>query len=241
MKFGNTFKDKTGMRFGRLVAITPIHRPYKDTTRVWWVCKCDCGEMSTVAGASLHSTGTKSCGCLLSESTRKRFTKHGHSPTGGKVSSEYKSWLGMHSRCRGNDPDNRRLYFDKHITVCERWNDFSAFLNDMGNKPTPRHSIDRKDGSKGYCPDNCRWATPKEQANNNSRNRPVTAFGKTRNIVEWAELVGISAHCISRRLFRGWKAERAVTMPPQPKIKNRHGGMPPEHQPTYETQNIQAM
>jgi hypothetical protein len=108
------------------------------------------------------------------------------------------------------DYPTSRNHFGKGITVCERWLSFEAFFADMGPKPTPQHTIDRIDNTRGYSPDNCRWATHKEQANNKTNNRTVTYEGITQTLMAWAEQLGVDEARIRWRLNRGWPVEDAL-------------------------------
>lgn len=94
--------------------------------------------------------------------------RHGHT-VNGAYSPTYGSWQAMLARCRYENRDNADRYRDKGISVCQRWNSFDNFLADMGERPAGT-TLDRRDGSKGYEPDNCRWSTPTEQARNTRRN-----------------------------------------------------------------------
>jgi hypothetical protein len=127
---------------------------------------------------------------------------HGHT-RGGKVSSEYSSWMAMRSRC--DNPDNNRyhLYGARGIAVCERWGAFANFLVDMGPKPSPEHSIERLDGDGNYEPGNCKWATRYEQGANKRNNRLVTINGITQHASAWGRETGLGEHEILRRLYRG--------------------------------------
>lgn len=129
----------------------------------------------------------------------KNLYKHGLTR-----SPEHKTWLSMMTRCCWSNPEREdwHLYQGKGITVCERWHEFVNFLTDMGHKPTPKHTIERCNSSLGYSPENCKWATPKEQANNTTRNRPIICNGETKNLQGWADSVGISAASMSERLDR---------------------------------------
>lgn len=222
------FIDRAGIRYGRLTAISPIRKITRGRPKVWWLCKCDCGNPTEVESGCLSNGNTASCGCLLSESTRKRFTKHGHSPA-GKHSSEYSSWSQMKSRCAGSSEHNLRLYKNRGIKVCDRWlHSFENFLADMGKKPSPKHSIDRIDGSKGYEPSNCRWATTKQQANNTRTNLILEINGEKMTAAQAGEKFSMNSDCIIRRIRRGWSITAAITLRPDRKrqIKNTTGSPP---------------
>jgi hypothetical protein len=162
-------QDLTGRRFGRLVVSELVEiRQYTGTRAYIWRCQCDCGAQSRVASGGLTQGRISSCGCWNREINRTLHTKHGHCArrsTG--ETSEYRSWRHMVERCENPSEKRYASYGGRGIKVCDRWkNNFSAFLADMGQKPSPKHSIDRKDNDLGYEPGNCRWATPKQQAHN---------------------------------------------------------------------------
>lgn len=164
--------DLTGVKFGRL---TVIKRDDTKDSKVKWICKCLCGNYKPVYGSYLRSGETESCGCLRKESLIKRSTKHGNAPREG-VSPEHSTWHAIKQRC-GN-PNHKRYkdYGGRGISICDRWNNsFMDFLSDMGEKPSPKHSIERIDVNKNYEPDNCKWATTLEQA----RNQRVRSDNKT--------------------------------------------------------------
>jgi len=106
---------------------------------------------------------------------------------------------------RATNPNHNRSadYAGRGVTVCDDWKVFENFLRDMGERPEGM-SLDRIDNSKGYSPENCRWATPKEQLNNTRRNRFLTLNGETKTVAQWAEEAGINAGTIYSRLGRGW-------------------------------------
>lgn len=134
---------------------------------------------------------------------------------------EYRTWASMWRRVRDTKRARvKRVYFDRGITVDERWRSFNNFLADMGPRP-PGTSLDRRDGSKGYSPDNCRWATILEQSRNRRDNRFITAQGKTLCIAEWAELTGITQTAITQRLIAGWSEEEAVSMVKESRLKRK--------------------
>lgn len=130
----------------------------------WFLCNC--GHVFFCVVYSVDSGNTKSCGCLKKLLTSLRRTTHGET-RGKKLTHEYRSWVKMRERCFYKKGNRYHRYGGRGITVCERWgNSFAEFLNDMGRMPGIGYSLDRINNEGNYEPGNCRWATPKEQANN---------------------------------------------------------------------------
>ena len=189
-----------GKRFGRLVVLGRKGTSFDNAT---WTCQCDCGVSVIARSDHLTSGTTTSCGCAVLDAT----TTHAGSNT-----RLYRIWIGMRQRCSNPFNTSYDRYGGRGITVCERWeNSFEAFREDMGNPPSELHSIERIRNSKGYSPENCRWATNVEQQNNTRRNRLLTYDGMTLSIAQWARRLGIPPSTISRRL-RIHSIEKSLTV-----------------------------
>ena len=196
--------ELTGMRFGRLVVISKTR---SKSGRVAWNCKCDCGNETTPLTTELLKGRTQSCGCLHNDSMSEKFKKHGQYST-----RLYKIWSNMIQRCGNPKSDSYYLYGEKGVTVCEEWKDFTSFYGwAIANGYCDSLSIDRIENSKGYCPENCRWATPQQQTDNRGCTRYVTFNGKTQTLKRWAEETGIPYKNLLWRIQKGWSAERALT------------------------------
>lgn len=205
----------TGQTFGRW---TVIERAPNKGRHVRWLCRCECGNTGIVNSSNLVSGISRSCGCLQIDTVTT------HKLTG---TPEYGTWTAMKSRCYTKSNVAYPYYGGRGITVCERWlHSFQNFLDDMGHKPTPNHSLDRIDSDGNYCPENCRWADSETQNNNLRSNRHLTFNGKTQTIAQWAREVGLHKNALISRLEWGWPIEDALTWPAKRGRTNPHNVKP---------------
>ena len=194
-----------GAKLGRLLLTQKDAEAAEDS----WICRCDCGTTKSITSYRLMR-GEKSCGCLGS---------HGMSRT-----PIYNCWWGI--TYRGQNKSKEPCYANGGMHVCKRWREsFKAFYEDMGEKPSPKHSIDRLLNEKGYtcgkCEEclsrgdtaNCRWATKQEQSINRSCTHFITLNGETHTLAEWARIRGMSSTSLCRRLKQGWTEADAITKP----------------------------
>lgn len=205
------FVDITGQTFTRL---TVTARDWSIPTEkgAAWVCTCVCGNTITVLTKDLNKK-VKSCGCLKRTNLPERNLKHGATQKKAPT-PEYKTWQKMKERCLSPTSKDYARYGGRGITICQRWKeDFSVFLEDMGLRPTPQHSLERRDNNGPYAPENCRWATKREQARNTRNNVLLTWNGETHCISEWSEIVHISQLTLAERYRAGWSVERVLTTP----------------------------
>lgn len=205
------FRDISGVVFGRLVAVS---RADNKNGRTVWVCRCECGNTCIVCRSNLTCGIARSCGCLRKETTARVHTKHGHA-----MSPEYGAWKNMIQRCQNPRLKSFKDYGGRGIKVCDSWMRLENFMNDMGSRPKG-HSLDRINNSDGYHPQNCRWASRKEQQRNTRRNVIVECNGQRMTLVAWSEKTGIDRDTIENRLKKGWPVERAITAPPDDKYRN---------------------
>lgn len=202
--------DLAGQTFGNLTANNIVGK--RENGAALWRCSCLCGGGSVVEAAALRRGSIKSCGCLQ----KKSATTHGLSR-----SPEYRIWIGMKNRCYNVGDPSYAEYGGRGVTVAPEWMDsFDSFIQSIGKRPSAKHSIDRIDNSKGYRPDNCRWATKSEQANNRRSSILITIEGITRSVTEWADVVGVHKTLIYQRLVAGWNPDVAVTKPARAKAQN---------------------
>jgi hypothetical protein len=211
-----------GKQFDRLTAIRPAEDYITSAgqAKTRWVCKCLCGNETTVLTVHLNNRATRSCGCLARDTVIARSTIHGHANRGSKGRT-YRIWCAMKTRCSNHNQPNAHRYVDRGIEVCAEWvNSYEQFLADMGECP-PRHSLDRKDNNLGYSKSNCRWATGVEQANNTCRNRFIEHGGERLTLAQWSVRCGVNAETISSRLSAGMSVAAALTTPADTRFGRR--------------------
>lgn len=180
-------KDLRGMKFGMLTVLSQaddyITKDGKHRTK--WHCQCECGNCVDVIGDNLKKGNTQSCGCTRAESLRKH---------GGRRTRLYTIWSNMKTRCYDVGNRTYQEYGARGISICDEWkNDFAAFRDwALENGYDDQLTIDRIDNGGNYCPENCRWADAKTQANNRRSSKYVTVDGATRSLAEWSDEIGYS-------------------------------------------------
>lgn len=170
-----------------------------------WLCRCECGTQKVIRQSQLRCGQSKSCGCLQRETAKMQMTKHG-----GYKDKEYAIWSQMKGRCLYESHPEYKNYGARGITVCDRWMEYPNFLKDMGRKPTTKHTLERIDNDKGYSPENCRWASIKEQQRNKRTNRVVRYQNIKAPVVVHCERLNLSYRTVINRLWIGWDVDRAL-------------------------------
>lgn len=196
---GSIRVDYTGKVFNRLTVMgLSANRKYG---RLAWLCKCECGNHTLAITEEVRSCRLFSCGCVRKQRDK---TRSAHL---------YKRWYSMMRRVEPGSK-HRRIYADKGITVCPRWQSYENFKADMQDTFKPDLTLDRINNAKGYSPENCRWADWAVQANNRDVCRYYTLHDKTLTVNQWAAFSGIGIGCLRRRLnTAGWAFKDAITLP----------------------------
>jgi hypothetical protein len=198
--------EEIGNRYGRLTVIERVENSKCGQAR--FACDCDCGGSTVAEGGNLRRGVSQSCGCLSRELSAARKTTHGKTGT-----SEYISWRSIWARCTNPKHIGFSRYGGRGLAICDKWQTFEGFYEDMGERPSDTHSLDRIDNALGYSKENCRWATSTQQIQNRSNTKWVTYNNQTKTIAEWAELAGIKYITLHNRLSMGWDVQRAITTP----------------------------
>lgn len=191
-----------GERFGKrtVIALAPIRYGHK----IFVLCRCDCGREGEVGYDFLIAGRSTVCPFCRP----KRF-RHGQYDT-----PEYQVWADMKGRCTNTSHRQYHHYGGRGITYDPSWEHFENFIQDMGPRPSPKHTLDRTDNNGSYSAANCRWVPMIVQQNNKRDNHYLTHNGKTMTVSEWAREVGIHKHTIRQRLSKGWTVANALTLRP---------------------------
>ncbi len=207
-------KNLTGERHGKLLVIGFAGIAPKGKTM--WHCLCDCGNGRTYDRRDLVQTTLVSCGCHRIQKSKERV-KHGEC-VDGKISPEYRIYQGAKERCNNPRARNYKTWGGRGIQFL--FQSFEEFLNHVGRRPTKDHSLDRIDNNGHYAPNNVRWATTKEQAQNRDTTRWITINGITKCVSDWAKQYNQTPTTIGNRIKRGWCDSCAVLIPPNKGIKH---------------------
>ena len=212
--------DLSNQKFGMLTVKELHHIRKKPCGKnvYYWFCVCDCGKETIKTTDYLKNIKICSCGCLRNKPKKETKQKRNQKPI--SRTRLYRIWQAMKTRCYNSNHRHYCDYGGRGITVCEEWkNDFMNFYNwSMDNGYTDNLSIERKDNSGNYCPENCIWVDSKTQSNNKRTSYFVTYNGKTQTIAQWAEELGIHYNTLQGRLTeRKWSIERALTTIPEKK------------------------
>lgn len=208
--------DLTGQKFERLKVIECAGKDKHG--KLLWKCECKCGNTKIILGNSLRAGKTKSCGCLNKECGKKLARKYNGErkyKNNNCHSRLYNIWHGMKQRCKNTNNGAYKDYGGRGIEICVEWDiSFETFEKwAIDNGYNDDLTLDRKDNSKGYSPENCRWVTRKRQSNNTRNNHMLQYKGEEKTLTEWAEIVGINADVIKHRIYSNWPIEKALETP----------------------------
>ena len=205
-------------RFHRLLVVEELEPiQYARTFVRRYRCLCDCGTEIIAQRPNLKRGATKSCGCWKKETAGQHVVKHHMSN-----SPEHRIWVGIRKRCTNPKDTGFHLYGGRGVKICDRWDDFKNFYEDLGPRPSPQHSIDRINVNGNYEPGNCRWATPLEQGHNTRTARHVTYIGKEYTIRKFAATIGHSYWSVYSWIAReGMTVDNVLTKIAQLPVKNR--------------------
>ena len=175
-----------------------------------WLCVCDCGNTRSATSNKLTHGYTVCCQKCTHKKIGEKVYKHGMEPL-----RLWHTYYQMRARCYRSNHSMYYRYGKRGIKVCDEWMEsFVAFKEwALNNGYQPDLTIERIDNDGNYCPENCRWATPTEQANNRSTNHFITYNGITDTVANWARRSNMSYATLISRVKLGWPTERLFIPP----------------------------
>ena len=200
MRIGKSTVAAIGRTYGMLTVVGISHQ---SAEKRWvFLCHCACGGFVVRQKNNLDQGGEyQCCGCTINPAMKTH---------GMRSHDLYQTWSSMVGRCSNPNDTDFHNYGGRGITVCARWRDINAFIEDMSPKPDGT-SLDRIDNNGNYSPDNCRWSTQTQQSNNMSRNVHITGRdGRTMTVSEWARVLGMRPATLHQRRFRGWSDDEVL-------------------------------
>lgn len=198
--------DLIGKRFHKLLVVEKANNQKHKTM---WKCKCDCGSITLVTTSNLNANRVKSCGCLRIDQLIKRSTTHNQRHT-----SLYEVWKSIKQRCLNPQSKAYKNYGGRGICICDEWkNNFENFYKwSISNGYTKGLTIDRIDNNSNYSPQNCRWVTRLQQANNKRNTIYLTINNKTDSLSNWLRFYNVNRSTYMTRIKYGKTPEQALTM-----------------------------
>lgn len=214
-KFHPNVKDITGQQFGDWTVIcrSKINGSGRNAR---WLCKCKCGAEVVVLGNHLRTSKSLRCRQCARFVISQSHIVHGQAGSrieDSRGSRTYRRWTAMRARAASNKTLEAMFYAKRDIKCCERWASYENFLEDMGECPSDKHTLDRINNDLGYGADNCRWATQKQQQRNRSSNRIVNYKGTDMCVAEFAELLKMPYHKVAHRVRTGWTTDQIAAAP----------------------------
>lgn len=208
------YREYIGKTYGRLTGLRKAGSRGKQT---FWLFQCSCGRKKEINVYNVIRGAVKSCGCIHLERCRNGLValKHGGARK-GHVTRLHNTWRAMRGRCRNHNNNAYVDYGGRGISVCQEWDESYAVFRDWAEASgySPKLTLDRIDNDGDYSPDNCQWATRKEQARNRRSTRLITFDDRTQTLAAWAEETGLGASTIFYRLGKlGWPVRAALTTP----------------------------
>ena len=204
-------KNLKGINFGRLIP-RKISGRDEVSRCVIWECICECGNIVEVKSNSLTTGNTKSCGCLQKDrATKSNKSRIIHGKCDTKL---YRTWTHMKDRCLNSNDKSYDDYGGRGIKIYGKWLEFKNFYKwAIKSGYGVGLTIERIDVNGNYCPENCTWATRKEQNNNKRDNVILEHKGKKKTLAEWADEIGMNYNTLYNRIYTGWPVEKALTTP----------------------------